>query len=203
MAEVRAENNSPAGCVLLHPRGHEPDGELLAALARREIQPLACNSAFVAFAELFRLRKLDAARSGRALVLLLVEPDGLDHPEELVHAVERHGLRAACWMYQPGPEPRLRAVTQEDVERWSSQNAPTIATRLVARPPARTADVPDSLQREGLRPTATLRLSDNSALSGVTRASESSYQKSNGAHAPLSGDELAMLLAAEPGVDHH
>lgn len=109
-----------ADCVLVHPAGAEPSGELRDALARHRIGVRRATSNFDALAQ---LAKLSRSALGRPCILLLAHPTRLDRPAELMAAAQRYTPGAACWVFDPSSSPRLRAATTDDAKAWDARPA--------------------------------------------------------------------------------
>jgi len=133
-------------CVLWHaPMGDVP-AELRANLAaKRDVNIVACTSAYRAIAQVLNQERENDLRdtdpigetpsasgdgsSGPALpnppatkipiVFLLIRPDTLENPADVVSAVRRFAPRCACWMYDPRSNPALRSVTESDIRGWA------------------------------------------------------------------------------------
>lgn len=92
---------------MLCERATSPPEALLEALRRHEIEPLRCDSPFVAFA---RLCELSSGAPGVPVALLLVQPERLPESEALRQASERYTPASTCWVYDETSRPRLRAA---------------------------------------------------------------------------------------------
>ena len=100
-------------CVIWHPAGHLPPDRLLDALRRRGIEPTQTDRGAVALAHLSRLHRDDTIE---VAIALLLEPERLDRPFELLQAMELYTPRAVAWLYREADEPQLRAVEDHDHE---------------------------------------------------------------------------------------
>lgn len=113
-----------AHCVLWHAQQLPASSELRAAFDRRGMIIHAHDQRAMALAELCRLRgpRVNAeVPTSRTLILVLVEPERLLRPDEMKEVVERYAPRAAIWLYRASGNPQLRAVTDQDTQRWKSQ----------------------------------------------------------------------------------
>ena len=133
-------------CVLWHAPGTVPPADLVTSLQRREVQISACTNPFAAIARACLLERdnderTDDPQQRDALVLLLVCPRELDRAATVVDAAHRYAGRTACWWYDPSDNPRLRAVTDEDLDQWPGAT-PMDAPSMVIRPPERSESRP-------------------------------------------------------------
>jgi hypothetical protein len=105
-------------CVLWHaPDAGRPD-LLLDRLAVREVQVTLCSDPMHAMSAL-----CEGATPDEKSIMILAEPDGLPMASDLVRAVRTYLPAAACWIYAPDDSVPLRAVTGEDIARWSGEAA--------------------------------------------------------------------------------
>ena len=111
--------------MLWHAKGRRPPAELLGALARRGMTVRAVQSSFAALAELCML---DAA--SRQAILLLVEPDSLPEPQDVLEAARRYTPGAVLWVYEQGANKPLRELVEERPERPASPPSVGHALRL-------------------------------------------------------------------------
>lgn len=180
---------------MLCERGAEPPPALVEALRRHDIQPVRCDSPFVAFAHLCKLAP------GAPAALLLVQPDRLPESEALRLASERYTPGVSCWVYDESSRPRLRAAaptrpraqTPARHERTGQARLAQASKdrRPAAPPPPRLRlvepDAPDlELVDPGANPDA-----NPDAFRGVGPT---------GARSPrsiLTDDELEMLMAPD------
>lgn len=135
-------------CVVWHPRGVVPDGELLTALARRGMTVLCCDNRCEAFARVCTLgaqRAPAPAGDASRTILLLSDPERLRGVAEVVALAERYAPRAICGVFKSAGDRGIRAVTPEDTERWARAVQPgaapivTLARHLAARTAAGSA----------------------------------------------------------------
>ncbi|MCC6677636.1 MAG: hypothetical protein IT436_10875 [Phycisphaerales bacterium] len=113
-----------AHCVLWHAQNLPASSELCAALDRRGMIMHAHDQRATALAELCSLRgpRVNAeVPSPRALILVFVEPDRLLRPDEMKEVIERYAPKTAMWLYRSAGNPQLRAVNDQDVQRWRAQ----------------------------------------------------------------------------------
>lgn len=59
-------------------------------------------------------------------MLILVEPERLSDLIGVIDVVDRYNPAAAVWQFDPAGEPRLRAVTADDLSHWRTQHAPAM-----------------------------------------------------------------------------
>lgn len=110
-------------CLLWHAQDAAPPVDLVQSLERRGVGLTTCTSAYSAIAmaclrERENDERTDDPSQRDSLVLVLVIPLKLGQPAEVVDAMRRYAPRTACWWYDPGANPRLRAVVDEDVDQW-------------------------------------------------------------------------------------
>lgn len=147
-----------AHCVLWHAQNLPASAELRAALDRRGMIVHTCEERALALGELCKLRGprepgAEAVPSGRALILVFVEPDRLRRPDELKEVLDRYAPRTALWMYRSAGNPQLRAVTEQDVQRWRAQRpAPQPRVAASIKSPAVWAEA--KVARKGPAPVA-------------------------------------------------
>ncbi len=192
--------------MLAHEPGIDPPRALVEALKRHGVNTIVCDSPFVALA---RLREAEGHEPDKPVALLLLEPDKMSQAEALREAAERFVPRAACWVYESGTRPRLRAAGgrrprpvrhERTGQVTESPKAPDRRT-----PPAR--QTAPRLRLVDLEPPA-------SAMDANTRGpgdegSEQGFgggarQGSGGAGVSrplLSDDELRMLLSPDSSED--
>ncbi len=191
---------------MLAERGAAPPAALLEALRRHSIEPLRCESPFVAFA---RLCELSAASPGVPVALLLVQPERLPEGDALRIASERYTPSATCWVYDESGKPRLRA-------------APPVRPRTNVAPrheKTGSAQLPAAPKPERPKPAPRLRLvesdgparepdmglvgpgDDLAPISGANPDTPTGVGTSAGvprsARSILTDDELEMLMAPE------
>ncbi|MEQ8770803.1 MAG: hypothetical protein RIB60_09885 [Phycisphaerales bacterium] len=105
MAEPSAPNPTRRPiCVVVSSLGKTPDAALLGALDRHGLQARPVSSAHGAMAELCR-----PANRGSKRVLLIADEGARAAAERVLRAAKRYAPETACWMYEPGANPPLRA----------------------------------------------------------------------------------------------
>src|SRR5262245_26530075 len=102
-----------ARCVVWHSRHQPPGPALLKALNRPGFRVVKCDNEFAAMAHVSRPTPDDEAS-----VLLLVEPRSLAALGDVASLLERYAARAAVWVFEVAASPRLRAVSEGEVEMW-------------------------------------------------------------------------------------
>jgi hypothetical protein len=110
------------------------------SLERRGVKMTACTSAYTAMARACMLERENDERTDDpgerdSLVMVLVAPRELNRPAELVDAMRRYATRTACWWYDAGANPRLRAVVDADVDLWLAEGVRS-GQPMVIRPRA-------------------------------------------------------------------
>ena len=116
--------------MLWHAPGSALPGDLVVSLERRGVEILSCDSAYSAIARACLLERANDERTDDpaerdSLVLVLVNPRELCGRAEVVDAMRRYAPRTACWWYDAGANPRLRAVVDEDVDQWLAEGVRT------------------------------------------------------------------------------
>lgn len=152
-------------------RGDTPP-DLIAALDRQGIEWEPAGGPYEALSRVLACR----ARSARARVLLLVEPDGLEMVEEVRRAIERFDPATGCWVYRQGASPRLAPFAQR-------AEVPELEVVVRPQPPGRGA--PD------------LRLAGHGG-GGPAEATAPAEAEPAQPRSLLTPEELAMLLADDP-----
>ncbi|MEM0983347.1 MAG: hypothetical protein AAGI17_05295 [Planctomycetota bacterium] len=102
-------------CVIWHPDEIKPPARLLEALRRRGIEPIATSASYIALAHLARIHRDESCE---VVIALMLEPDRLERPIELLQAMELYTPRAVAWVYREDVHPQLRAVTDDDREQF-------------------------------------------------------------------------------------
>ncbi|MEZ6241551.1 MAG: hypothetical protein R3B57_00755 [Phycisphaerales bacterium] len=196
-ASLRA--TSRTRCVLAHEPGIDPPRALVEALKRHGVSTVVCDSPFVALA---RLCEANGHEPDAPVALLLLEPEGMPRAEALREAAERFVPGAACWVYESGTRPRLRAAIGRRPRPPRHERTGQVS------PPA-----PDRRTPPRRQAAPTLRLVDlepppspNQGEEANTGApvDEGSWKGSRGAGVSrplLSDDELQMLLSPDPTED--
>lgn len=205
--------------MVWHPRGKPPRPELASALDRPGLRFVRCDSAMQAFAHLTTRQGPWALSANELGVLILVEPDRLNGLLAMIDVVDRFNPAAAVWQFDPAAEPRLRAVTPDDLSQWRTQRTQAVApepplTRLAdgspSSPPApaRPAPAPGlRLAGEGPIPPE-YRPPDASApphphpdVKPAPRSDPAKAAEPSAGSQPivplLSDEELAMLLSGD------
>jgi len=157
--------------VVLSSPGASPDAALLGALDRHGLRARPVASAHGAMAELCR-----PADRGSKRVLLIADEGARTPAERVLRASKRYAPETTCWIYQPGANPPLRALVEEE----GAAVAP-------AEPPARPDPVPTG------SPMLRLIAADEPmpATNGLGEEEEPTTER------VLSTDELTMLLAED------
>lgn len=218
MGAWETTNSQRARCVLWHAPGAQPPQQLSDALAGRGIAVLAHTSPFAVLAEACVLDRQATGRpSGRAVpgVVLLVEPETLDQPSELVRAVWAYAPRIVCWVYESaglgeasgsgrhGAE-LMRAVGRTDVDRWSDNPELDVSVGRAlsglrdaghAGWAGRSVDAVGGLRLSGQTPRT-----DDSCGAALHAPDERTEPPTPTEHV-LTDDELAMLLAEDEPWD--
>jgi len=196
--EATLRATSRTRCVLAHEPGVEPPRALVEALKRHGVNTIVCDSPFVALA---RLCEAGGREPDGPVALLLLEPSGMPRAEALREAAERFVPRAACWVYESGTRPRLRAAARQRPrparhERAGQVQDPPPDRRTPSRrqgvPRLRLVDIDPPAPGPGLPPEP------NTPPPG----DEGSWKGSAGVSRPLlTDDELQMLLSPDPTED--
>jgi len=192
---------------LVHPRdGASPD--LLQALERRSLRLFAGADRCKAMARLCL-----ASREGGPVVLLVDRPALVAQTHEFVAAAHRYVPGLTVWVFDPAARPQLAAYVEP--EESEADEVPLAASAVSSRAttpltrdtrPPRDGGVPSGpMFRSGPK----LRLTDDPPVDRGARESgpeASENDAAEGAAVPggglsslLSDEELAMLLADEPG----
>lgn len=187
-----------AHCILWHAQNLPASTELRAALDRRGMIMHAHDQRATALAELCALRgpRVNAeVPSPRALILVFVEPDRLLRPDEMKEVVERYAPKTAMWLYRSAGNPQLRAVTDQDVQRWRAQRPvpqPRVAASIKSTAvwaEAKTA------RKVPVAPVAPVIVGPRLRLAGELRPGAPSTQPP----APLAAEPAVAPAAREPG----
>lgn len=128
-------------CILWHGADGALPGDLLSSLSRRMGRMTICADGYAALAEVCLVER--ERRRAQALAepapspaaLVLVEPQRLPSAAEVVETIRTYAPSAIVWMYERSANPRLRAVVDVDVARWSGGRGPEMATALPRRAP--------------------------------------------------------------------
>lgn len=118
-------------CVLWHAQDWPPSQELRTALDRRGMTVYRHDGRAGAFADVCRLRGTREGLGGRPAIIVFVEPERLLRPDEMKEVIDRYAPTTACWQYRATGNPQLRAVTDQDVQRWRAER-PTMQPRVAA-----------------------------------------------------------------------
>jgi hypothetical protein len=216
-----------ARCILWCADAAVVPSELLAALGRHGVSASRVPSPYLSLAEVCRHggSRGDSPPGVRrgTVILVLIEPATLPLAADMIRAVSRYAPRAAVWVYESAVNSKLRAVVEEDVNRWDGSNlarsdngglqhTPTVVVR-----PGGGLD-PRGSMAQGVRtvsgvgrindaprtnpPAATLRLSHDSRVDGGSAHADVDVGTDPGPDEPsrpsrplLSTEELSMLLA--------
>lgn len=124
--------------MLWHAPDAAPPPDLVQSLERRGVELTACTTPYSAIARACLLERENDERTDDptqrdSLVLVLVTPSRLRQPAEVVDAMRRYAPRTACWWYDAGANPRLRAVVDDDVDQWIAAGVRT-GSPAVIRP---------------------------------------------------------------------
>ena len=169
--------------MLWHAPGAALPADLVLSLERRGVEILTCDSAYSAVARACLLERANDERTDDpaqrdSLVLVLVNPRELGGRAEVVDAMRRYAPRTACWWYDSGANPRLRAVVDEDVDRWLAEGVRT-GQPAVIRP------------RTGEEPRPRLKLSgeseDGEAGAKPNRLETNAGEAAGGPHTRIEG----------------
>lgn len=193
-----ADSHRRARCVVWRRRGTIVPERLTEALARSGCAAVHAESEFEAVVQLCRGPK------GPVNVLLVVEPSTQPAIGELLEVADRYVPDAVLWAYEGSPSPQIRAVGGVERSAWRGQPRRWPAPgRAVAKEPKPSKP---SLRLAGGPPeapaTATAEVkpaSNNKPFSGEegleTRPERPPHL--------LTDEELAMLLAIDPGKAHN
>lgn len=118
-------------CVLWHAQDWPPSQELRTALDRRGMTVYRHDERPAVLADVCRLRGTRQGLGGRPAIIVFVEPDHLLRPDEMKEVIDRYAPTTACWQYRATGNPQLRAVTDQDVQRWRAER-PTVQPRVAA-----------------------------------------------------------------------
>ncbi|MDX2131809.1 MAG: hypothetical protein SFY69_07140 [Planctomycetota bacterium] len=186
-------------CVVLHPRRRPPRPELIAALTRPNFRVFSCEDEFGAMAHLCARAGEIAPRAGESTILLLVEPHDLEHPVELIEALDQYVPGASVWVFDSRSTHRLRAVGPEDLTTWRVERdeAPQ-AARPVTTPPAGA----EARERRGPspipEPTMTIA-GPHLRLAGEGAPLPEPTPSTGGAYAPGAPDPRPDIKPLSPG----
>ncbi|RMH14362.1 MAG: hypothetical protein D6695_01495 [Planctomycetota bacterium] len=170
-------SDNPSGhsarCVIWRAPDAAVPRDLAAALHRRQVWSVECESATWAVAELCRMHTSDAETP---VILLLVNPKALVGAEEVVAVASRYAPHASAWVYEEENDPPLRALSQ-----LSDENEEQCE------------------QSDSMDMSAGLRLIDDSAPEGESEPDNQPSGCETGQTSPsvLSRDELASLKRPE------
>ncbi len=186
---------------MLAQRGTSPPTPLLEALRRHSIEPLRCESPFIAFA---RLCELSAANPGVPIALLLVQPERLPEGEALRTASERYTPGVTCWVYDESGRPRLRAAPPPRARvETPPRHEPAGEARLAAKAtkPARPRPAPRLRLVEADAPDLGIVDPGQDLAHGANPDAPAGVGPNAGvpqsARSILTDDELEMLMAPE------
>jgi hypothetical protein len=202
---VHAAPSGPKAVVWMAP-GMQPPAELLSALSKGNLGVERVTSPYTALAHLCRLER-SSSHDGKtaSAALVLVSPERLMNPGQVCDAAARYAPHTRVWMYEPGPNQRLRAVVQEDVENWlKSPGGVDARPVILAKMPPRTqnpapapARHPDSRTAPG--PGPKLRLAGEGQVQEAAQSAElqgagDAVQGDPSPRQVLTSEELEMLL---------
>ncbi|GJQ29414.1 MAG: hypothetical protein HBSAPP03_12980 [Phycisphaerae bacterium] len=208
-----------ARCIIWHPPNAPPRPELAAALNRPAFRVFRADNPHLAFAYLCSWSAEVRPAPGESTILLLVEPDTLPHIATFLEIREQFEHEAALWIYERAATPILRMATSADLARWRASppvnHDPAPRQATIASPPALRLAGDGSLPPERSAPPADH--DTPSPVPDVKPRGNGSSQTAGSApdadapppepvrpsRAPLSSllsdEELAMLLALDPG----
>ena len=205
--DMESEKTMTTGpkAVVWMPQGVQPPAELLTALSKGNLGIERVTSPYAALAHLCRLGRAtshDAKTASAALVL--VSPEKLVNPGQVCDAASRYAPHTRVWMYEPGPNQRLRAVVQEDVDSWlkspGSIEARPVVLAKVPGPgkPATPSKAPMAKDSRTSAPIGgpKLRLAGDGQVQESAQSVEQ-QEAAQGSPAPrqvLTAEELEMLL---------
>lgn len=101
---------------MLHRPADPPPQKLCNALTRRGIYLTITDQPGVALARVMLAAR--AIRPGDVLILLLIDPEGMDQSAELYRVVGEFVPEARCWAYENDRATPLWEAGPEDAERW-------------------------------------------------------------------------------------
>ncbi len=198
--EAKRQEGIPTRCVMLAERGTSPPPALLEALRRHAIEPLRCESPFIAFA---RLCEFGAKSPDAPVALLLVQPERLPEGEALRTASERYTPGVTCWVYDETSRPRLRAAAplRTRVETPARHEPAGQARLSKPAPPARPRPAPRLRLVEADAPDLGIVDPGQDLTQGANQGAPASVGPNTGAptspRSILTDDELEMLMAPE------
>jgi len=183
---------APVECVVWRAASAPIPSELLKALERRSIRPRVVTRGLAALAEVCVLRR--ASEDDRPGLLMLVSPESLPEVWRVIGAVERYGGETRVWMFEPGANPPLRKVVEQDVERWKPAPAhergpgpePKLAVGDSAGPALRLGPSSDEAGPVGV--------GGDEEMEGR----EDALELPGGPGSVLTDEELSMLLEGAP-----
>ncbi len=156
--------------------GTPPDTALLGALDRHGLRAHTVCSAHAAMAELCR-----PAHRGAKRVLLIADEGARATAERVLQSAKRYAPETACWIYQHGANPPLRAHVTETA---------TPATTPVPEPDA----APTRAERT---PTGSPMLRLIAADEPMPASNGLGDEEETTAERLLSADEMSMLMAED------
>mgnify|MGYP007037743228 CR=1 FL=1 len=161
-----------------------------------------------AVAEVFAVGR---GRSGARVVLLLVEPRGLESAARVTEMVERGLSSATVWMFEASANPGLRAVVASDVDAWREAERNAAADDVgggcfVAAPEVARAESRVEVRGEprvevvaGIRERV-VRVNGAAGHAKIEPAApEAAKGAASNGKGLLSQEELAMLLGDDEG----
>ncbi len=111
-----ADEHTRARCVLWHDATNDDAAALAETLESRGVRVSHAANGYAALAQLCRMARAGDHRS--PLSLVLVEPMGLHDGRGVVRAAQNYAGRCVIWQYESAGTPQLRAVADDDVNRW-------------------------------------------------------------------------------------
>ncbi|GAB4386217.1 MAG: hypothetical protein Kow0022_14520 [Phycisphaerales bacterium] len=123
---------------------------LSGALERRGISAVECDNACWAMAELCRMH---CEETDTSVILLLLNPDGLQDVEQVLALAEQYAPHASVWTYVADRTPPLQVLTRSaqvrrpgktESEPTHGQSEPSVGLRLIDVPEQEEEAKPDN-----------------------------------------------------------
>ncbi|MFO0861016.1 MAG: hypothetical protein U0570_10695 [Phycisphaerales bacterium] len=180
------------------------------ALSRRGFAVQEVSTTYLAASRAVQNARRD--EHGRGIVVL-VEPEKLARPHELVRALANNAPSVRCWLFRKvGTGTELRGLTDQDVAAWAASGkaaaavaATHVATGTSEIMPDRTVNAPASAAYEDAEARRTGGGTPSLRLAGDWGPQSEPATPGDLGPPVLTDEELAMLLgddpsAAEPGT---